>query len=98
MLLMIRAASWPASSPIVASTSSAVAPSLPSLRIDPPADSTRALTQTIRLSLRRPWTPIVVPVDSAASMSWSQVTGSASGSIPASSATDRLNQSSWVLP
>src|SRR5918998_2594403 len=63
---------------------------------DPPADSIRALSQTVSASARMPWAASWVSWDCAASISWSQVTG-CSMSRPAASATDFLYQSSWVL-
>src|SRR3712207_4634515 len=63
---------------------------------DPPADSMRALSQTVRASARMPWAASWVSWDCAASISWSQVTGWVM-SRPAASATDFWYQSSWVL-
>src|SRR5919107_183855 len=62
----------------------------------PPADSSRALNHTIRDSDRRPWALRSLSWPSAASISWSQVTGWVMSS-PAASATDFRYQRSWVL-
>src|SRR5690606_20249902 len=76
------------------STSSADASGLTTT--SPPADVTSALIQTVSDSALVPWTPRYFSCSAAASMSWSQVTGS-SGSSPAASATDVRYQRSWVL-
>src|SRR5699024_3770963 len=59
-------------------------------------DSYSALTHTVIDSAQIPWMPRWLSVVSAASSSWSQVTGSDMSS-PASSATDSRYHSSCVL-
>src|SRR3712207_3889706 len=64
--------------------------------MEPPADSTSALSHTVRDSARRPWALRSFCCSWAAVTSWSQVTGWVMSS-PAASATDLRYQSSWVL-
>jgi hypothetical protein len=62
----------------------------------PPAPWTRALMRTTYPSYLLPWMLTLVSVSSAASITWSQVTG-CDMSSPAFSATDLRYQSSCVL-
>jgi hypothetical protein len=64
--------------------------------IEPPADSMRALNQTVRDSERLPCALRILLCSLAAVTSWSQVTG-CDMSRPAACATDLRYHSSWVL-
>src|SRR5690349_20849449 len=92
--LMISAALWPASESIATVASRPLSLLVMML---PPADTIRALTQTMYPSYRLPCSAIVVLVLSAASSIWSQVNVGDVGSTPAFWTTDLRYQSSWVL-